>query len=193
MECIIIKDVVHVQCIHHICKWYSHVYRLCIKYPKSTLHTMIKRLALFSCQCMYAGMQKKPSGVAVTTCLGEKCCLVCLTSAIVTPSLWLSSCRDRHCILVLHDLMFNPSISMQVTINGEHIKDLNQITWSTVVKITMPCWNLRRYSVYLFYMFGKVFLYGITFNIVYSELGHKNMKHFEYLFFHRVLEKISIF
>ena len=42
------------------------------------------------------------------------------------------------------------------------------------------------------YMVGKIFPYGISFNVVYNESGHKNMTNFQYLFF-RVQEKISIF
>ena len=45
----------------------------------------------------------------------------------------------------------------------------------------------------MLYMVAKVFLYGLRFNIVYNELGHKNMKHFEYLLSHRVQENILIF
>ena len=33
----------------------------------------------------------------------------------------------------------------------------------------------------LLYMVGKIFMYGIRFNIEYNNLGHKNMKIFEYL------------
>ena len=35
----------------------------------------------------------------------------------------------------------------------------------------------------MLYMFGKVILYGISFNIVYNESSHKNMKTFKYFIF----------
>ena len=35
----------------------------------------------------------------------------------------------------------------------------------------------------MFYIGGKISQYGIRVNIVYNELGHKNMTNFEYLFF----------
>ena len=38
-------------------------------------------------------------------------------------------------------------------------------------------------------MVGKVFLYGISFNIVYNESDHKK-KTFEYLFVHRAEENM---
>ena len=41
----------------------------------------------------------------------------------------------------------------------------------------------------MLYMVGKIFLYGISFNRVYNELGHTNIYKFEYLLFHRVQEK----
>ena len=44
----------------------------------------------------------------------------------------------------------------------------------------------------MLYMVGKVFLHEISFNLVYNESGHKNMKKFEYLLFHRGQENISI-
>ena len=37
----------------------------------------------------------------------------------------------------------------------------------------------------MLYMIGKVFLYGISFNIAYNKLGHKNMTNFEYFVSHR--------
>ena len=45
----------------------------------------------------------------------------------------------------------------------------------------------------MLYMVGKFFLYGISFNIVYNKLSHKNMKYCQYPFFHRVQKNISIF
>ena len=39
------------------------------------------------------------------------------------------------------------------------------------------------------YIVGKIFMYRISFNIVYNESAHKNMNISEYLFFHRVQEK----
>ena len=35
----------------------------------------------------------------------------------------------------------------------------------------------------MLYMVGNIFLDGISFNIVYNESDHENMKHLEYLFF----------
>ena len=34
----------------------------------------------------------------------------------------------------------------------------------------------------LLYIVGKIFLYRISFNIIYNESGHKNMNNFEYIF-----------
>ena len=46
----------------------------------------------------------------------------------------------------------------------------------------------------MLYMVGKTCLYGICFNIVHNELGHKNMNIFEYLIFQRDQEKnINLF
>ena len=41
----------------------------------------------------------------------------------------------------------------------------------------------------MLYMVGKIFLYEISFNIVYNESGHKNMKHFDYFFYTDFREK----
>ena len=46
----------------------------------------------------------------------------------------------------------------------------------------------------MLYMVGKIFLYGLSFDIVYNESVHDNMNKLENrVFFHRVQKKISIF
>ena len=45
----------------------------------------------------------------------------------------------------------------------------------------------------MLYMVGRIFLYGLSFNRVYNELGHKNITNFEYLFFTEFRTKKSIF
>ena len=35
----------------------------------------------------------------------------------------------------------------------------------------------------MFYIVGKIFPYRISVNIVYNDMGHKNMKNVKYLFF----------
>ena len=43
------------------------------------------------------------------------------------------------------------------------------------------------------YVVGKIFLYGISFNIGYNELGKENMNNFEYLFFQSSGKNINHF
>ena len=45
----------------------------------------------------------------------------------------------------------------------------------------------------MLYMVGKIFQHGISFNIVYNELGHTNMTTFEYLFFTKFRKKYQTF
>ena len=45
----------------------------------------------------------------------------------------------------------------------------------------------------MLYMVGKSVRYGIHFNIVYNESGHKNMNNFECFFFHRIQKKYQSF
>ena len=45
----------------------------------------------------------------------------------------------------------------------------------------------------MLYMVGKIILYGISFNIVYTESRHKNIKKSKTLFFQEVQGKKSIF
>ena len=42
-------------------------------------------------------------------------------------------------------------------------------------------------------MVGKIFLYGISFTIVYNESDHKHMTNFEYLFFTEFRKKYQSF
>ena len=43
----------------------------------------------------------------------------------------------------------------------------------------------------MLYMIGKIILYGVSFDIVYNESVHENMKKIENTFFSRVQNKIS--
>ena len=52
----------------------------------------------------------------------------------------------------------------------------------------MLCYVMLCYA----YIVGKIFLFGIRFNIVYHELGHKNMKNVEYLFSQSSEKNISL-
>ena len=44
----------------------------------------------------------------------------------------------------------------------------------------------------MLYMIGKVFMYGISFSVVYNETGHKNMTNVEYLFSHSSGKNINL-
>ena len=45
----------------------------------------------------------------------------------------------------------------------------------------------------MLYMVEKIFMQGVSFDIVNNELAHKNLKKFEKLFFRQGSEKIALF
>ena len=51
--------------------------------------------------------------------------------------------------------------------------------------------NMNSTGPGMLHMFGKTFLYGTSFNVVYNELGNKNMNNMIF-FSHKIQEKIAI-